>query len=216
MIPTPKSLSQYHMFLASPGDVAMERQCVRKYFAKDDRDATETLTKACQGIYRALANAGTWGLSALSRMVTSGLDFENMPDEQKRVINNLPAMLYHGVNSEAAVLMRTNAVPHNIAAGLGETFAAAHSESDLHSVRSARSYLRTLSPADWQRAVPPHARMSGEDYREHLDFAGGRAELRNEVKHDRRIQTRCFPLLQHAGRSGSTEDGKTVTQRSAT
>ena len=138
----------------------------RTYFTKDDRDATETLTKACQGIYRALANAGTWGLSALSRMGTSGLDFENMPDEQKRVINNLPAMLYHGVNSEAAVLMRMNAVPRSIAVGLGATFAAvAQVESELHSVRSARSYLRSLSHADWQRAAPPHARMSGEDYR---------------------------------------------------
>jgi hypothetical protein len=71
-----------------------------------------------------------------------------------------------GVNSEAAVLMRMNAVPRSIAAGLGETFAAAvQSESDLHSVRSARTYLRTLSPTDWQRAAPPNAKMSGEDYR---------------------------------------------------
>jgi len=64
------------------------------------------------------------------------------------------------------ILMRMNAVPRSIAAGLGETFAAAaHSESDLHSVRSARSYLRNLSPADWQRVAPPNAKMSGEDYR---------------------------------------------------
>lgn len=30
--PTPNSLSQYHVFLASPGDVAAERQYVRKFF----------------------------------------------------------------------------------------------------------------------------------------------------------------------------------------
>lgn len=137
-----------------------------KYFTQDNRDSTETLTKACQGIYRALANAGTWGLSALSQMGTSGLDFENMPEEQKRVINNLPAMLYHGVNSEAAVLMRMNAVPRSVAVGLGEAYTTvAQSESDLHSVRSARSYLRGLSPTDWQRAAPAHSKMSGEDYR---------------------------------------------------
>jgi len=64
------------------------------------------------------------------------------------------------------ILIRMNAVPRSIAACLGETFAAAaHSGSDLHSVRSARSYLRTLSPTDWQRSAPPHAKMSGEDYR---------------------------------------------------
>ena len=63
------------------------------------------------------------------------------------------------------ILMRMNVVPRSIAAGLGETFAAAQAESDLHSVRSARSYLRSLSETDWQRAAPPHAKMSGEDYR---------------------------------------------------
>ena len=65
-----------------------------------------------------------------------------------------------------SVLMRMNAVPRSIAVGLGETFAtAAQSESDLHSVRSARSYLRSLSETHWQRAVPPHVKMSGKDYR---------------------------------------------------
>lgn len=80
--------------------------------------------------------------------------------------NNLPAMLYHGVNTEAAVLMRMNAVPRSIAVGLGDQFSAAVKEgADIHSVRSARSYLRDLSPADWQRCAPPHTKMSGEDYR---------------------------------------------------
>jgi hypothetical protein len=105
-----------------------------------------------------------------------------MPEDQKRAINNLPAMLYHGVNTEAAVLMRMNAVPRRIAVGLGERFSATVSESaDLHSVRSARSYLRRLSPTDWQRSAPPHAKMSGDDYRaiwsflagEHLEKRGG-------------------------------------------
>jgi hypothetical protein len=44
------------------------------------------------------------------RLPTAGLDFDNMPEDQKRITNNLPAMLYHGVNTEAGVLMRMNAV----------------------------------------------------------------------------------------------------------
>ncbi|MFZ2277050.1 MAG: NACHT domain-containing protein, partial [Prosthecobacter sp.] len=32
MKPTPNAVSQYHVFLASPGDVAVERQAVRKFF----------------------------------------------------------------------------------------------------------------------------------------------------------------------------------------
>jgi hypothetical protein len=102
----------------------------------------------------------------VSRPDASGLDFDNMPEDRKRVINNLPAMLYHGVNTEAAVLMRMNAVPRSIAVGLGERFSAAAKDgADLHSVRSARSYLRNLSANDWQRSAPAHTKMSGEDYR---------------------------------------------------
>jgi len=98
------------------------------------------------------------------RLGPSGLDFDNLPEDQKRVINNLPAMLYHGVNTEPAVLMRMNAVPRSIAVGIGERFSANVKEgTDLHSVRSARSFLRGLSPTDWQRSAPAHAKMSGDD-----------------------------------------------------
>src|SRR6185436_10031807 len=37
MKPTPNSLSQYHVFLASPGDVGPERQFVRKFFDEYNR-----------------------------------------------------------------------------------------------------------------------------------------------------------------------------------
>ncbi len=130
--------------------------------------------------------------------------YRSWPTSTLRVINNLPAMLYHdlprrngstkpavprrhvppellseGANflakpsvprrsfrAKAGVLMRLNAVPRSIAVGLGERYSATLNEgSDLHSVRSARSYLRGLSPADWQRSAPAHAGMSGDDYR---------------------------------------------------
>ena len=44
-------------------------------------------------------------------MPTAGLDFSELPAEAQRAINNLPAMLYHGVNTEEAVIMRMNSVP---------------------------------------------------------------------------------------------------------
>lgn len=113
-------------------------------------------------------------VSALRPTVTSGFDFNNMPEDQKRVINNLPAMLYHGVNTEAAVLMRMNAVPRSIATGLGEKYAAAAKDAaELHSVRSARSYLRNLSSTDWQRSAPSRAKLSGEDYRDIWSLLAG-------------------------------------------
>jgi hypothetical protein len=94
------------------------QQIASAYF-RAEQDQTQAITNACKAIYRNLINNGTWGLSALSRL--SGIDFEQLPDEQKRHINLLPAMIYHGVKTEEGVLMRMNGVPRSIAETLGES-----------------------------------------------------------------------------------------------
>jgi replicative superfamily II helicase len=150
------------------------KEIAEKYFTTTDAKTTEAISQACRGIYRALANAGTWGLAALSQMGTSGLDFDTMSDEERMVVNNLPAMLYHGVNTEAAVLMRINAVPRSIALKLGETFSTAKQGSpDLHNSRAAKEFLRKLSVEDWQKAAPQHAAMTGSDYRDVWQLLAG-------------------------------------------
>lgn len=141
-------------------------EIARNYFTSSEDSATDALTKACKGIYRAMTNAGTWGLAALSQMGNvTGLDFANMPEDLRRSINNLPAMLYHGVSTESAVLMRINAVPRSIAPGLGERFSSSTKlDADRHNTRKARKFLRELSVEDWQKAVPAKASMTGADY----------------------------------------------------
>ena len=81
----------------------------QKYFSRetDDDDGTRAITNACRAIYRTISNSGTWGIAALSRV--SGLDFESLTEAEHRRINALPAMIYHGVRTEDAVLMRMNA-----------------------------------------------------------------------------------------------------------
>jgi hypothetical protein len=41
MVLAPRSLRQYHVFLASPGDVGAERQYVRKFFDEYNRDTAQ-------------------------------------------------------------------------------------------------------------------------------------------------------------------------------
>ncbi|MGM8858198.1 DEAD/DEAH box helicase [Enterobacter hormaechei] len=128
---------------------------------------TDQISKACRAVYRDLANNGAWGLSALSKMPTSGLDFENMTDEEKRRLNNLPAMLYHGVKTEEAVLMRMNSVPRSIAERAGEDFKARNVEGGVDlklSPRKANEYLQSLKSEDWARLRPKNSVLSGEDY----------------------------------------------------
>lgn len=90
------------------------------YFKTNDNDYTNAITNACRAIYGKLVNTGTWGLSALNRL--SDIDFDSLSEVEKHRINILPAMIYHGVQSEEAVLMRINSVPRSIAEGLGLEF----------------------------------------------------------------------------------------------
>lgn len=129
-------------------------------------EPTEALTAACKAIYRTLANSGTWGLSALSKIPSSGIDFEVLSEEEKRSINNLPAMLYHGVQSEAGVVMRMNSVPRSIAESLGDAFLNRRdTSSGAATMPMAREFLRSLGDGDWQQFAPRDAKMSGTDYR---------------------------------------------------
>ena len=142
------------------------RKIAEDYFSDDKTDVTAAVSKACKAIYRHLCNSGPWGISALSKMPTSGLDFDNLPEDVSRQINSLPAMIYHGVNSESAVLMRMNSVPRSVADPLGKRFAIDSIDTDSRSVRSAREFLKSLNSSDWDAVRPKKSTMSGEDYRD--------------------------------------------------
>jgi hypothetical protein len=135
-----------------------------EYFDGGAQNMTKAITDACKGIYRTLANAGTWGLAALSKM--SGVDFDSLSPELRRSINNLPAMLYHGVSSEAGIAMRINSVPRSIAERLGQKFAlSVASAEEVGRPQIAREFLVSLREADWDEARPAGTAMSGADYR---------------------------------------------------
>jgi hypothetical protein len=151
------------------------RQIAESYFKNDKDDSTAAISKACKAIYRNLCNSGPWGMSALSKMPTSGLDFDNLTEDARRRINSLPAMIYHGVKTESAVLLRMNAVPRSVAETLGSQFKSDSGSQEL-SVKSARDFLKGLSDASWGAAAPKNAAMSGSDYREVWHQLSGETE----------------------------------------
>jgi hypothetical protein len=151
------------------------RDIAIRYFMSKGGNETDALTDACRAIYRTLVNAGPWGISALTKMPTSGLNFENLPPEVRQRLNAMPAMIYHGVRTEAAVVMRMNSIPRSIAEALGAKFTA-DAGGDL-SVRAAREFLHDLKQSDWNAAVPEGSKMSGADYREiWRQLSGDRAQ----------------------------------------
>jgi len=156
-----------HMHIANIMSAWVDGRSIQDIASKffKDKTGTEAITTACKAIYRALTNNGPWGLSALCKM--SGIDFDQLSPDEKRRINSLPAMIYHGVKTEAAVLMRMNSVPRSIAEPLGAEFERrTGAPSGNQTIGAARDFLRTLSNGDWGRLAPKGAAMSGRDYRE--------------------------------------------------
>lgn len=126
-------------------------------------DETKAITDTCKAIYRTLTNIGTWGLSALSHL--SGLDFDSLSEADKRVINALPAMIYHGVKTEEGVLMRMNNVPRSIAERLGEEFKSSVFDKDKSNSKNTREYLKNLDQSTWDRVVPESSYLSGAEFK---------------------------------------------------
>ena len=139
-------------------------EIAREYFSKEgDEGGTGALTDACRAIYRAIVNNGTWGVAALRQL--SGIDVDSLSEAERRRMYALPAMIYHGVRSEEAVLMRMNAVPRTAAELLGSMYReVAGDDVDGLSVTHAREFLKGLTLADWDRARPSDAYLSGSDY----------------------------------------------------
>jgi len=139
----------------------------KEFFSSGDTSVTDAISNACKAIYRVLTNSGCWGLAALAKMPTSGIDFDALTPEQRQRINNLPAMIYHGVKTDAAVLMRMNSVPRSIAEPLGNAFERATGMPAIsQTVGVARQFVKSLDSATWDTLVPPDSTMTGADYRE--------------------------------------------------
>ena len=148
----------------------------KEYFSreKDDDEGTAALTDACRAIYRTIVNSGTWGVSALSRV--SGIDFETLSDAERRKINTLPAMIYHGVHSEDAVLMRMNSAPRSAAEALGNRYREVTGEDEgRYSVGKARNFLKGLDARAWHDVRPEGAPLSGAGYRRVWEILSGEA-----------------------------------------
>jgi replicative superfamily II helicase len=139
-------------------------QDIAKAYFRAEKDQTQAITEACRAVYSHLINNGTWGLSALSRL--SGIDFDHLSDEQKRHINLLPAMIYHGVKTEEGVLMRMNGVPRSIAETMGAGYRRAAGEATQKaSIHAARDFIASAEIAVWNRARPENSPLSADEYR---------------------------------------------------
>lgn len=139
------------------------KEIATRYFRKSaDASDTPAITETCRTIYRAIANGGAWGISALGAV--AGAD-RQLGEEERRRLDVLPAMIYHGVSSEEGVLMRMNSVPRSVAPQVGAMYReAGGTEEKRYSIGHAREFLQGMDAAAWDRARPSGAALSAADY----------------------------------------------------
>jgi hypothetical protein len=132
---------------------------------REDRELSERLTECCRLIFQRLAAPTSWGLAALQRL--SGVDVDQLSEEQKEQFVTLPAMVYYGCDTVDGVLMRTLGVPRGVAVGMGEAFRRAHGATGGEETRlaRARSWLREAGVEVWEEARLARHALSGRDYR---------------------------------------------------
>lgn len=131
-----------------------------------DTETTIAIQKATKALYNIVANSATWGLAALQKMPTSGVDWENLSDIERKKMANLPSYLHYGVNTDEGVLMRKNNVPRSIANRLGELYnASVNGEIFNQSSNAVNSWLSQQSTEIWNNVRPVGSRLSGEDYK---------------------------------------------------
>ncbi|KAB2907416.1 MAG: DEAD/DEAH box helicase [Ignavibacteriales bacterium] len=135
----------------------------KMYPNTDSSIAIQDTTKA---IYKIVTNSATWGLAAMQRMPTSGIDWENLSEIEKKKMANLPAYLYYGVNTDEGVLMRKNNIPRSIANRLGGIFNNSV-EGEIFNQPSVvvNEWLSELSIETWNKARPTGSSLSGEEYK---------------------------------------------------
>lgn len=130
-------------------------------------ETTIAIQKATRALYKIVANSATWGLAALQKMPTSGVDWENLSDIEKKKMANLPAYLHYGVNTDEGVLMRKNNVPRSIANRIGELYnASVNGDIFNQSSDSVNNWLTEQTNETWNIVRPEGSRLSGEDYKQ--------------------------------------------------
>lgn len=132
-----------------------------QYFNGND---SISITDCCKAIYSKLINSATWGLSSIQKLPNSGLDFDNMSEEELKRIRNLPAMIYYGVNSDEAVLMRINNIPRSIASDLGHVYKSQVSDIYKSTTTEVSNWLKNQPTSVWDNAVN-NKEISGSDYK---------------------------------------------------
>lgn len=135
-----------------------------KYFS--NLDQAKAIEKCSKALYRNIAHAATWGLAAMQKMSESGINWKELSEMNKRRLQNLPAMIHYGVNTDEAILLRKNSIPRSIATRLGELYHAEFGgEIFNQSSNEITEWIANLRNESWEEVKPTGSALTGSDYK---------------------------------------------------
>ena len=136
----------------------------KEYFGGADEDSMKRCVTA---VYNKISNFTTWGLSSIQK-ISSEIESSDVSEDEKTRMRNLPAMIYYGVNSDEAILMRMNNVPRSIADSIGKLYLKEHESETLYESRSSDviKWLDGMNVEKWNSVIPKNKEIKGSDYRQ--------------------------------------------------
>jgi replicative superfamily II helicase len=134
-------------------------QIAQKYYSND-------ISKCTKAIYSDIVNSATWGIAAMQQLPQSGINWDNLTEIERRQFKNLPSMIYYGVNSEEAVLLRKENIPRTIANNLGKELEKEFKQTALtKNSQELVSWLNNLAIEKWQTVIPANKKITGDEYK---------------------------------------------------
>ncbi|HOU95715.1 MAG TPA: DEAD/DEAH box helicase, partial [Bacteroidales bacterium] len=128
-------------------------------------DTNENIKIISKALYRVITTSASWGISALQKMPTSGIDWHYLSESEKKKILNIPAYIYYGVSTNEAVLMRKANVPRTIATKLGEKYKKEFGEDFLnHNAENVQKWLSSKTERDIQTIIPVNSPLNAKEY----------------------------------------------------
>lgn len=128
-------------------------------------DPFENVKVVCKALYRIITSSASWGISALQKMPTSGIDWDCLSENEKKKFLNIPSYIFYGVNTDEAVLMRKANVPRTIAGKLGLKYKEEFGEDFRnHNAENVQRWLSSKTEKDIQTIIPANSPLNAKEY----------------------------------------------------
>ena len=118
---------------------------------------SKSISKCVRIIYNEVTNSASWGLAAMFKAPS-----DDLTKEQKQSITNLPAKIYYGVDTDAAVLIRLNNIPRSIAKSMGSIYEDSHSVQES-TPNKVRRWISGLDASQWEY-VARSSHLTGTEF----------------------------------------------------